>query len=135
MSPGVLRDEACKGRIYGQKPPPDTDMAEVKEIFLQVSNGSTPQPLVSGGTNGRVPLRTIALVAIVAVTTLAAARAVRHSRWKRLCKVKASLDLTGASSAGPMTMTAPPIAIQVHLEPGAASPIGSVPVKAVKEDS
>jgi len=49
--------------------------------------------------------------------------------------VKASLDLIGASSAGPMIMTVPPIAIQVRLEPGAASPIGSVLVKAIEEDS
>ena len=125
----------ARGRIYGQRPPPDTDLAGVKEIFLQVSNGPTRQPPLFGGTNGRPPFGTIALLAIVAVTTIAAAKAIRHSRWKRLCRVKPSLDLSGASSTGPMTMTAPPIAIQVRLEPGAASPIGSVLVKAIEEDS
>jgi hypothetical protein len=66
----------------------------------------------------------VALLACLVATTMA----VRKWRWRRLVKVVSSLDPIGASSAGPITMAAPPVGLQMHLEIGHAAPIGPIPV-------
>ena len=70
-----------------------------------------------------------AAAALVATSVLGAAQAVRHLRWKRVSKMKVSLDLAGASSVSPLTTAAPSVGLQAHLEMGDASPVGPIPVK------
>jgi Domain of unknown function DUF11/PASTA domain len=98
------------------------------------NNGSS----ASGFTNGTVPpppcrycppLRAVLVALLIAVVASASVIRYRRRRWRQRIAAHASVDLVGmASVSALLAMNAPPIGMQVVIEPGRAGPMSSVSI-------